>query len=1131
MNNQFVFSIIIAIYNTGKYLEETFDCLINQSFGFDDVQLVLIDDGSTDNSAEICKKYLNKYPNNIEYIYKENGGQTTARNLGLDFSKGKYINFLDSDDKLELNCLEEVFNFFENHSDEIDVVAIPRYFFEAKSGPLSLNYRFSTTRVIDIHKEFNCPQVSISSVFIRRSAFEEKFDPRLIVSEDAVLVNKIILKKEKYGVVNSTKYLYRRRFDEDSTINTKKFDKNYFCPRVEYYMKELIQYSLDKFGYVIKYIQFLLMFDLQWMYEEDIIKSVLNHDEFIEFESMLYEVYQFIDDDIILSQKYLDGYLKNHIIKFKNGYPNFNLIETNNDLILKYGDFVIDILSHHKISLLDMNIKNGILYLKGVFDSCFEGVHIKLFNNEVPMNITRVFGGERYALGNQVSNRFYFETEMILSLDYNNITAKASINLNNYSLCFDYNLIDFFDSSYGINFEDNCITIFKSKSSINHNANVSGELNFSLDNKNEVFTLWISEDDRLPEYPFLSLKSMVLMGHDVILYTYTFLENVPEGVIVKDANEVLDESEIFRYKNGHKSYSGFANYFRLKRLYELGGTWIDLDIILIKNINEVIKDDIVICSEPHHNEYIHCNNAILRFPKEDDFVKYMYDYAKKRGKDVNHGETGPHLITKEIFQGNFTNYAKFIKTPIFNNILGWWEIEKYFEDSQIILHNVNLDEVVGFHLVNTFFSQPDFNVEDIGIFGALKYSVLNSNNKQEYLSNLVKTGILSENNSTFLDNLNLKRFSSNKTTFSFIIDTKNMSKLDLYLIMGSIEKSTLDSFEFIIFGITDIINERFLYKNNVVFINSSFKNFKEKLSEFVHGEYIIPLSDVIIFKNNCFEKLDFNENYDVYSVEYLLNDGKSSFNIFSRKLFLEIINNCYEDIFGNNFITHFSNCKIQFMCNYDIFGFKKDYTLIESKIINLIDSLFNFNINHNEFINIKNEISDICTNFEFNLSFYYQFCCSTLLKSNSLNEFLLIIDNFVLNSYLHWEYKTEDYLLNKNRNEYSELIEDKNQIINNQKNIINDLNEEINKLNKVICDNNYEINKSISENQKLNLIINDYKKELLCIIMKNDRISHENKFLHEKLDEYYFILEQLSNSKYFKLCKHISNRSIFQEIK
>ena len=93
-------------------------------------------------------------------------------------------------------------------------------------------------------------------------------------------------------------------------------------------------------------------------------------------------------------------------------------------------------------------------------------------------------------------------------------------------------------------------------------------------NKNEIFTLWIPNDNKteLPILAHLSLKSMILCGHDVILYTYSYLDNVPEGVKVLDANEILDSSRIFRYKSGHKTYSGFANLFRLKRLYEYGGT-------------------------------------------------------------------------------------------------------------------------------------------------------------------------------------------------------------------------------------------------------------------------------------------------------------------------------------------------------------------------------------------------------------------------------------------------------------------------------------------------------------------------------------------------------------------------------
>ena len=98
-NYQFKFSIIMAVYNVENYLNEAIDSIINQSIGFEEnVQLILVDDGSIDKSKDIAKDYESKYPNNIIFLSKENAGQASARNLGLKHAKGKYLNFLDSDE-------------------------------------------------------------------------------------------------------------------------------------------------------------------------------------------------------------------------------------------------------------------------------------------------------------------------------------------------------------------------------------------------------------------------------------------------------------------------------------------------------------------------------------------------------------------------------------------------------------------------------------------------------------------------------------------------------------------------------------------------------------------------------------------------------------------------------------------------------------------------------------------------------------------------------------------------------------------------------------------------------------------------------------------------------------------------
>lgn len=100
-------SIIIPIYNTEAYLRECFDSLLNQTLK--DIQVIMVDDGSTDCSGEICKEYQEKYKN-FMYIRKENGGSASARNLGIEYADGEYLGFVDSDDWVETDMYETLYN-------------------------------------------------------------------------------------------------------------------------------------------------------------------------------------------------------------------------------------------------------------------------------------------------------------------------------------------------------------------------------------------------------------------------------------------------------------------------------------------------------------------------------------------------------------------------------------------------------------------------------------------------------------------------------------------------------------------------------------------------------------------------------------------------------------------------------------------------------------------------------------------------------------------------------------------------------------------------------------------------------------------------------------------------------------
>lgn len=111
-------SVIVPVYNTEKYLRKCLDSLIFQTL--EEIEVVAVNDGSTDGSKDILEEYKAKYPEKMQLVHKENGGQATARNLALKLCKGEYIGFLDSDDFVKSDMFEKMYQAaVENHADYV----------------------------------------------------------------------------------------------------------------------------------------------------------------------------------------------------------------------------------------------------------------------------------------------------------------------------------------------------------------------------------------------------------------------------------------------------------------------------------------------------------------------------------------------------------------------------------------------------------------------------------------------------------------------------------------------------------------------------------------------------------------------------------------------------------------------------------------------------------------------------------------------------------------------------------------------------------------------------------------------------------------------------------------------------
>ncbi|WP_072233574.1 CDP-glycerol glycerophosphotransferase family protein [Campylobacter coli] len=220
--------IISAVYNVEKYLDDYFKSIINQRLDFKkNIFMILVDDGSTDNSAQIIKKYQKKYPKNIVYLYKENGGQASARNLGLKYMqenhyKTPWVTFTDPDDFLDRNYFYEVDKFLATHQDDdICMISTPTIIYDNKYKQYKKHpmheIKWQKTKIIPFSdlKFETPPGVAVfllcDSIYNNRLVFlEDKFSKKSL--EDTRFNYSYMIKNyaSKCAFLKSANYYYRK---------------------------------------------------------------------------------------------------------------------------------------------------------------------------------------------------------------------------------------------------------------------------------------------------------------------------------------------------------------------------------------------------------------------------------------------------------------------------------------------------------------------------------------------------------------------------------------------------------------------------------------------------------------------------------------------------------------------------------------------------------------------------------------------------------------------------------------------------------------------------------------------------------------------------------------------------------
>ena len=225
-------SFVIPVYNVEKYLNECVESVISQNFY--DCEVVLVDDGSTDNSGRICDEYAEKYKF-VSVIHKVNGGLSDARNAGLKIASGDYVLFLDSDDYIAEGSLSAIADSISAYSPDVVFLNAKKFYPDGKVVPLGDNYSaekingkskaevMSHLASLPKYPGSACTKAIRRQLILDNSLFFEKG----LLSEDIDWTMRLFTLAEKFAFCDADYYYYRQR-RAGSITNTKTI-KNVQC--------------------------------------------------------------------------------------------------------------------------------------------------------------------------------------------------------------------------------------------------------------------------------------------------------------------------------------------------------------------------------------------------------------------------------------------------------------------------------------------------------------------------------------------------------------------------------------------------------------------------------------------------------------------------------------------------------------------------------------------------------------------------------------------------------------------------------------------------------------------------------------------------------------------------------------
>jgi glycosyltransferase involved in cell wall biosynthesis len=306
-----LFSLVVPTYNVERYVDEFLASLANQRYPVGDIEIVFVDDGSTDSSIERIRAWIATVAPSARVLHKENGGLSSARNAGLDHVRGTWVTFCDPDDTLAPNYFAEVARFVTGRdADGVHLVACRLLMLDDLTAKLSdthpLRRRFEwRNRVVDLERQPRFVHLSAASGFYRTeliAADRLRFDGRVVPNfEDGHFTGRYLagVARPRVAFLRDAVYRYRRRADAGSLVQGSWYRREKFTAIPRYGYLELLECVANDRGAVPRWLQNLVLYDLLWYfkYEERAPSPLASVDDEAarEFHDLLPAIVRHID--------------------------------------------------------------------------------------------------------------------------------------------------------------------------------------------------------------------------------------------------------------------------------------------------------------------------------------------------------------------------------------------------------------------------------------------------------------------------------------------------------------------------------------------------------------------------------------------------------------------------------------------------------------------------------------------------------------------------------------------------------------------------------------------------------------------------------------------------------------------